>query len=349
MDGDRYPELLISADFKGSGNYIGSRYFKNDGDGTFTDMTSAAHTGEEENGMGQTICDFDNDGKIDWYVTSIYQPSINWTGNKLYRNVQPHSYIQMSQFVGVADGAYGWGTVAIDFNHDGWEDIAETNGDATAGSQFYDDPARLWVNNGNFSFTEKAAACGFVHNIKGRALLRLDYDNDGDQDVLIFRNNGALTLFRNDLPAGPSTHWLRIVLNTQAHPNLAPNGVGTRIKVTAGGVTRTRLLDCGISFLGTSELSAHVGLGSASTVDQIELRWADGTVTTLHDLAADQTLVLSPESSDCPADLDGSGTVDAADLSVLLGGWGGPAGDVDGSGSTDAGDLAVLLGAWGGC
>ena len=312
-------------------------------------MTTASHTGEEENGMGQTICDFDNDGKIDWYVTSIYQPSINWTGNKLYRNLQPHNYGQLGQFVGVNDGAYGWGTVAIDFNHDGWEDIAETNGDASPGSQFYDDPGRMWVNNGNYSFTEKAATTGFVHNIKGRALLRLDYDNDGDQDVLIFRNNGALTLFRNDLRAGPSTSWLRVFLDTNAHPALAGNGIGTRIEVTTGAVRRTRLLDCGISFLGTSELSAHFGLGSATSVDEIKLTWTDGTVTTLHDIAVNQTLTLTPESSDCISDLDGSGSVNAADLALLLGGWGSGSYDLNDDGETNAADLAILLGAWGSC
>ena len=78
MDGDFYPEVLIASDFGTS------RYFRNNTDGTFTDLTELGGTGEDENGMGQTIADFDGDLLLDWYVTSIYLPQIEWTGNKLY-------------------------------------------------------------------------------------------------------------------------------------------------------------------------------------------------------------------------------------------------------------------------
>jgi len=66
MNGDRYPELLIAADFETS------RYFVNNGDGTFTDQTGGSGTGLDDNGMGQTVGDFDNDGRLDWYVTSVH-------------------------------------------------------------------------------------------------------------------------------------------------------------------------------------------------------------------------------------------------------------------------------------
>lgn len=349
MDGDRYPELLLVGDFKGVSGYIGSRYFRNNGNGTFTDVTVASHTAQEENGMGQTILDFDNDGRIDWYPSSIYYPSSGWTGNKLYRNVSSHSFLQMAQAAGVDQGGYGWGTVGVDVNHDGWEDLPETGGDASTGSPFYAIPSRLYINNGNNTFTDQAVASGFIHSVKGRCLLRLDYDNDGDQDILIFRNNGQLTLFRNDLPAAADTHWIRIFLDTTGYPTLAAGGLGTRIVVKTPTGNRTRLIDGGVSFLGTSECSAHVGLGSLATVPEIDIFWNDGTTTVLTDVPANQTLVVTPANRTCGGDFDGDQAVTAADLGILLGAWGTDAGDVNGDGTTDAADLALLLGAWGGC
>src|SRR5262249_32419493 len=130
MDGDHYPELLLVGDFKGV-SYIGSRYLHNNfamtggGVGTFSDMTAASGTGIEENGMGHTLGDFNNDGRLDWYCTSIYGfPPASWTGNKLYRNLGGNLFQEYSGSAGCFDGGYGWGAAAIDFNHDGLLDIA---------------------------------------------------------------------------------------------------------------------------------------------------------------------------------------------------------------------------------
>jgi hypothetical protein len=348
MNGDRYPEILAIGDFKGAG-YIGSRYFRNNGNGTFTDATNAANVGNEENGMGQAIGDFDNNGLIDWYATSIHQPSIGWTGNKLYRNLGTGAFAEIAASAGVADGGYGWGAVGVDVNHDGWEDLLETNGDAAPGSSFYNDPSYLWLNNGNNTFTDVSVASGFIFSIKGRALLRLDADNDGDQDILIYRNNGTLTLFRNDLVAAADTRWLRIFLDPRGFPGFTPDGIGARVTVVTNGQSRVRLIDSGVSFLGTSEFSAHFGLGSATIADEVRVLWQNGVQTVLTNVPLNQTLTITPADPPCDGDLDRDGTIGAGDLGVLLGAWGTAAGDLDGDGTTGAADLSILLGGWGGC
>ena len=347
MNGDRYPELLLGGDFKGAG-YIGSRYFRNNANGTFTDVTLASQTGHEENGMGQTIGDFDNDGSFDWYVTSIYFPP-PWTGNKLYRNVGSHQFSEFGVSAGVHQGGYGWGAMGVDVNHDGWEDLVETNGDSAPGSSFYNDPSYLWMNNGNGTFTDRATESGFVFSIKGRTLLRLDADNDGDQDLIICRNNDQLAYFRNDLAAAPDTHWLRVLLRTHGVPGVAPDGIGSRIEVIADGVVRTRLIDSGVSYLGTSELSAHVGLSTSSMVSELRIEWPDGTAQVLHNVPADQTLTIDYPTAVCLGDFNGDGQIGAEDVATLLGAWGGSSADLDGDGTTGSSDLAVLLGGWGGC
>ncbi len=347
LDGDRFPELVVIADFKGS-SYAGSRCFKNNGNGTFGDMTVAAGLGKEENGMAQTLLDYNNDGLLDLYVTNIDLPPA-LTGNKLYENLGNGTFLDVGVAAGVSAGSYGWGCMGVDVNNDGWEDIAETNGDATPGSTFYDDPSNLWMNGGNGTFTESAAAAGLVFSQKGRAMMRFDYDNDGDQDLVIVRNNGALALFRNDLVHGDETHWLRVFLNTGGHPGLAPDGIGALVRATTSGTQQMRMIDAGVSYLATSEFSAHYGVGAATVIDELRITWPNGDEQILTNVAADQTITVTYAPPACGGDLDGDGSVGAGDLALMLGAWGTSGGDLDGDGTTGSSDLATLLGAWGGC
>lgn len=300
-DGDRYPELLLVADFGTS------RYYKNNGDGTFSDWTSIAGTGDEENGMGQTIGDFDGNGIIDWYVTSIYQLPTNWTGNKLYLNLGGHAFSEVSMAAGVEQGGYGWGAVAVDFDHDGDLDIAETNGGL---GQFAGIQSFLWLkNNGSMTYTESALPLGFNHVAEGRGMSNLDYDNDGDQDVMIFTRDAPMLLLRNDL-SGPNTAWLRVFLDTTASPLDAPNGIGAMVYVTVGTETQVRTIDAGDNYLSKSELSAHFGVGNATQIDELRVDWTSGATTTLTSVAVNQTLTVSPPSA--PRFLRGDPNVDGA-------------------------------------
>ena len=126
MDGDRYPELLWAAD------YFTSRYLRNDGGGGFTDITDQSQTGLDANGMGATAADLDNDGRLDWFVTSVSTQfgieGAPGTGNFLYRNVGDHVYESIGDSAGVEEGGWGWGAVAVDLDHDGWLDLVQTNG-----------------------------------------------------------------------------------------------------------------------------------------------------------------------------------------------------------------------------
>ncbi len=311
MDGDGYPELLLVGDFGTS------RYFRNNAGNSFTDITGPSGTGLDENGMGQCIGDFDGNGLLDWYVTSIYFPAANWTGNKLYMQQGQHVYTELSALVGTDDGGYGWGTVAIDFNHDGLLDIAETNGDAGGGGAFFMEQSYLWIQGSDGFFTEMALAAGFAHFGKGRGLVNLDYDNDGDQDVVIFANNERVHFYRND-SAGADMNWLRVFLDTTNAPAYAPNGLGARVRATAGGQTQLRMITSGGTFLSHSEMSAHFGLGANSTVTTLEVEWPDGSTTTLENLAANQTLTV--QAGGVPGDVDG--LVGIGDVLQLLAQWG---------------------------
>ncbi|MCB9844926.1 MAG: CRTAC1 family protein [Phycisphaeraceae bacterium] len=296
MNGDRYPELLWVSDFGTS------RYLINNGDGTFTEATVGSGVGLDGNGMGTFVGDIDNDLDFDWYVTSIFgpsSPSIPGTGNMLYVNNGDGTFVEQSESAGVKDGGWGWGTVGVDFNHDGWMDIAETNGWQSdplyVGEQCY-----LWLNNGDTTFTENALALGFEHTDQGRGMLAFDADNDGDQEIMVFSSASHTKFFRNEL-AGAGARWLRVLLDTRAG-RLAPDGYGSVVRIDIPSGAQIRQVNGGSHFLSQSELSAHFGLGDADAVDALTIIWANGRRTRLRALAPDQTLVVAY----CPADMTGS-------------------------------------------
>ncbi len=188
MTGDRYPELILSADFGTS------RYFRNDADGTFTDVTVAIGAGDDENGMGHTVGDYNRDGYLDWYVTSIYKPTIGWTGNKLYWNSATDQLTAAPGSYGAADGGYGWGAVSVDIDHDGWEDIVETNGD-NGTPEFLNEPSYVYMNDGDGTFSDASAAVAMpVRADFGLKLIDLDLDGDLD---LIHHDGSVTRLYRN--------------------------------------------------------------------------------------------------------------------------------------------------------
>ncbi len=343
MDGDRFPELLWVSDFGTS------QYYVNLGDGTFENRTVQAGVGLDQNGMGTTIGDFNADGRLDWYVTSIHEDDGEKFGNTLYLNQGDHLYVEAAQASGVDDGGWGWGTVAVDLDHDTDVDIVETNG-WFSGGEWVGETSKVFLNDGAGAFTEEAVARGLVHTGYGRGIANFDADSDGDQDILIFANGEEPSLFRNDL-SGPDVHWLRILFDTSSDASLAPDGFGVCVFVDAGGVVQQRQVDGGCNYLSVSGLSAHFGLGESEDVDEVRIVWPSGRLTTLRGVAADQVLVVEPIFIE--GDTDGDGSVDFMDLNRVLDNWSGSVpvwreGDTNGDGLVDFADLEHVLSGWGG-
>ena len=349
MDGDRYPELLVA------GDYGTSRYYRNDGDGTFTDVTGSSGTGLDGNGMGHAVEDLDNDGDMDWFVTSIFtvtgsSPSIPGDGNYLYRNDGDHVFAVPGNAQATVDGGWGWGVEAIDIDHDGRLDLVETNGwplpNLDGRLEWDGERCYVWRNLGDMSFQDVTIACGLDWTGQGRGLVRIDHDLDGDQDVIIFAYEDQLRLYRNDLAPTPDRGWLRVRLDTSAHPRLAPDGYGARVEVRTGELVQTRQVHGGSTFASQSELTAHFGLGSAKVIDEIRVTWNDGSVTRMVDVAPNANLLIE---SGLSGDLDGSGSVGFMDLLWMISAYGQPDedADLDADGLVDRDDVLILLANWG--
>jgi len=286
MNGDIYPELLLASD------RCFTRYFINDGDGTFTHFTNPSGTNQGCSDMGATVGDFDRDGLQDWYITQINQPANPlWDGNHLYLNNGNHTYFDVGQSQPIYQGAWGWGTSAVDFNHDETLDLIEVNGMDQFSGLYENIPSFLWTQDQNGNWTEVSVAAGISHVSNGRGTIPFDCDNDVDMDVIITSHDEPTVFFRNDV-SGPGTNAIRIFLDTSADPNLAPHGIGSLVTATTPTATQYFAVGARTTHQGQGEHSAHFGLGSNSTVD-LTVRWNDGTTTTMLGVAANQTITIA--------------------------------------------------------
>ncbi len=298
LDRDDLPDLVIASDF------TTSQLFWNNGDGTFTEGTRDARVDTVRFGMGSTFGDYDADGDLDWYVTSIMNPETSclgrpcespYNGNRLYRNDGDRVFADVTDQEGVRNGFWGWGVAFADVDNDGLLDLVSTTGQDFGDEdpqlvRFHDTPMRLWHNTGEGGFAEVAESVGIDSTREGKGLAVLDYDRDGDLDLYVANNGARPALFRND--GGNQEHWLRIRAQGVTS-NRDGVGVVVEIRTTPGGAVQRREIGVGTHFLGQSERVAHFGLGEVDRVAEVVVRFpATGRSVTRTDVAADQVLTI---------------------------------------------------------
>ena len=287
MNEDRYPDLLIAADF------LTSMFFINNGDGTFRNATDRSVI-QDRNGMGSAVGDYDGDGDLDWFVSSIWSVpdedgrQLFELGNRLYPN-SGGELSDVTELAGVQNGGWGWGSCFADFDNDSDLDIYHTNGwsEPFEPSHFDVDESRLFLSDGIGAFVEVSLEAGLADSERGYAIVCADFDNDGDTDIFqAHRNeNNAGTLWRNDTGG----RYLKVELN-----GLPPNteAAGARIRVTIGQRTQLREVMIGSNFTSQNPAVQSFGLDGAAEVDVVEVEWPDGESTTMRNVAGDQTLRL---------------------------------------------------------
>ena len=300
ITGDGWLDLLVASDFGTSVVLF------NNGDLTFTQNTASPIT--DENGMGASVGDYDNDGILDWFVTSIWDPDQipegNWgiTGNRLYRGLGAGLFEDKTDVAGVRQGFWGWGSCFADFDNNGWLDIFHVNGfPHISATEFHEDPARLFMNNGDGTFNEQSVARGVADTGQGRGIICFDYDRDGDIDIFIANNSQPPKLYRND--GGNDNSHLSVRLAGQP-PNT--EGVGARVYVTVGGATQMRELRSGSNFSSSDPVEAHFGLGTATVVDVLRVEWPGGMTTILNNVPAGQHMTVAETVASPPGVPDGS-------------------------------------------
>ena len=286
---DRYPDLVIAADF------LTSRYFVNNGDGTFANETDP-NVIVDRNGMGSAVGDYDGDGDLDWFVSSIWSVPDSLgdqtfeLGNRLYNN-DGGLFYDVTEAAGVRDGGWGWGSCFADFDNDGDLDIYHTNGwiEPFEPSDFHEDESRFFHAHGDGTFTEEAQGAGLIDSEIGHGIVCADFDNDGDVDIFQAHLNevNSATLWRNDTP---SKNYLKVKLN-----GLPPNteAAGARIRVTVDGTVQLREIQIGSNFTSQNPTVQLFGLDDADDVDSLEVEWPDGRLTNMSNVQHGQTLKIN--------------------------------------------------------
>ena len=306
---------VVWADFNNSGRpdiYIAndstpSFLYKNLGNGKFKEIglesgTAVSQDGSEQASMGIAIGDYNHTGR-----PSIYTTNFSDEYDDLYRNDGNWNFTDVSYQSGIALPSLPhvkWGTAFADFDNDGWLDLIAVSGhvypqvDSLPSGGGYREPKLLHLNQADGTFCDASDLAGLALQERhvSRGLAVGDLFNDGNVDIVVGDLDGAPMILKNQGVSG--RHWASFELAGTKSNRMA---IGARVKVVAGGITQTDEVHSGGSYLSQNDTRLHFGLGSAKTIDRIEIRWPSGAVETLTALAADQFYSV----------LEGSGVVPA--------------------------------------
>ncbi len=281
FDGDGWPDIYVANDK--TENFL----FHNKHDGTFEEIATQADVaygqdGESTSAMGPVFVDFDGDGLLDLWVTdSKYNRLMHNTGKGLFEDLGPASG------VAEANAQYvSWGTGVYDFDNDGWPDIMIFHGGLI---HLIPQEQSLFRGLGNGKFEDVARAAGPVMDVKtvGRGACFADYDNDGKVDAYLVNLGARGTLFHNVSPG--KNHWIAIQLKGRKSNR---DGIGAYVEVVTG--TRKQIADrVGSSgYLSQDDARMHFGLGQATKIDKLTVRWPSGQEQVLQNLTVDRVLTV---------------------------------------------------------
>jgi hypothetical protein len=294
FNNDGWPDIYVACDM------TPSLFFENKHDGTFEERGAAAGVaynfdGALQAGMGVAVADFDGDGRLDIAKT-------NFSGDltSLYRNEDGRFFTDVSREAGLAARQFlGWGIAFLDADDDGWPDLVIANGhvypeveNRPVGDKYLQ-PTLLMRNLGNGRFTDWTAAAGpgFATPRPARGLATGDLDGDGRPEVAIVNMNATPSVLHNRKTGG---NFLNVaVKGTKSNRS----GIGARIEVTVGERTMVSEVMSGGSYYSQNSLVAHFGLGKASIVERLRIRWPGGSVQTWEKVAVNQK-VIATEGSD---------------------------------------------------
>jgi enediyne biosynthesis protein E4 len=286
-DNDGWPDLLVAND--SVPNYL----YHNNHDGTFTDegmVTGVSLTGEgmELGNMGVDFADYDHSGKLSLFITTFEEQP-----NALWHNRGQAGFEDLSWTSGVGQPSYRavcWGTGFFDMDNDTWPDLLVGCGhvfpqvDSLEAGPRYREPLLLHRNNrdGTFDDVSKPAGIADLPLKSRRGAAFGDIFNTGNVDAVLLNVGEPPSLLRNMNHDGNHRVLFKLV-GTKS--NRA--AIGARVSVRTGSTRQMDEVRGGGSYLSQNDLRLHFGLGAASKIDSVEIRWPNGNIESFQNVAAD--------------------------------------------------------------
>ena len=281
-DDDGFVDIYVANDH--TVNYL----WHNDGGKKFTDVGTMSGTGFGQSGeatisMSVDFADYNGDGLLDMFISDDNYCS-------LYQNLGNGVFSDKSYPAGiaVASGQFvGWSSSFFDYDNDGDDDIFKTNGEL---KHLYGQEDQLFENEGNGKFNDVSVDRGnyFKEEYVGRGACLGDYDNDGDIDIFILNLDSHSMFLRNN--KGNQNNWITLnLVGTTSNRD----GIGARIKLTAGGKVQTAQKKSTSGYLSQNDPRIHFGLLKNNKVDKIEIKWPSGKFQVLENIKANQILTVT--------------------------------------------------------
>ncbi len=288
FDQDGYADIYVANDT------VRDFLYRNNGAGTFSDLTYSAGVGFDSHGkpqagMGVDCGDVDGDGTLDIFVTNFAREL-----NALYQNQGGLLFQEVSEKLGLDSGftPLGFGTKIFDFDNDGDLDIYVANGHIEDNVKLYypdllyAQTDLLYENTGG-KFEDVSAISGFEAKHVGRGAAVGDFDNDGDLDLVVSNSGEKPILMENK--GGNKNSWIAIRARGKRSNFF---GLGVRVRVVTSSGRQLKEVNNVASYLSSNDIRLYFGLGPEKTVRSIEISWPSGQSQTLRDVKANQILLV---------------------------------------------------------
>ena len=290
FDGDGWPDIYVSCDS------TPSMLFHNNHDGTFSEIAVTAgvafnEDGREQAGMGAHAVDYDGDGWLDIIKTNFSDDTAN-----LYHNNGDGTFTDVTFAAGLGANTQflGWGTLFVDVDNDGWPDLFMANGHVYPeiegkglSASFRQRKVLYWnQRNGTFKDISLEAGPGITNQFNSHGVAAADFDNDGAVEILVNNSHDPASLLKN---YGKHENWILLkLIGTKSNRD----AIGARVVAYADGHRQLQEVRSGSGYISQSDFRLHFGLGKASKVDLLEIRWPSGLVDKVENVPANQILTI---------------------------------------------------------